>query len=88
VANLIPLIDNALAGQDYGEKGTLMIVGDPNNHLPLAGGRRSVYRTHEDNNNPFANPDKKLEHLDKNYRSYSQVIEFNNEFFQVVVIRI
>jgi hypothetical protein len=26
-------------------------------------------------NNPFANPDKKLEHLDKNYRSYSQVIE-------------
>jgi hypothetical protein len=26
--NLIPLIDNALAGQDdYGEKGTLMIVG-------------------------------------------------------------
>jgi hypothetical protein len=30
--NLIPLIDNALAGQDdYGEKGTLMIVGDLNN---------------------------------------------------------
>jgi hypothetical protein len=30
--NLIPLIDNALSGQDdYGVKGTLMIVGDPNN---------------------------------------------------------
>jgi hypothetical protein len=28
-------IDNALAGQDdYGEKGTLMIVGDLNIHLP------------------------------------------------------
>jgi hypothetical protein len=28
--NLIPLIDNALSGQDdYGVKGTLMIVGDP-----------------------------------------------------------
>jgi hypothetical protein len=30
--NLIPLIDNALSGQDdFGDKGTLMIVGDPNN---------------------------------------------------------
>jgi hypothetical protein len=30
--NLIPLIDNALAGQDdYGEKGTLMIVEILNN---------------------------------------------------------
>jgi hypothetical protein len=27
--NLIPLIDNALSGQDFGDKGTLMIVGDP-----------------------------------------------------------
>jgi ATP-dependent exoDNAse (exonuclease V) beta subunit len=42
----------------------------------------AVYRTQY--NNPFANPDKKLEHLDKNYRSYSQVIEFNNEFFKLL----
>jgi ATP-dependent exoDNAse (exonuclease V) beta subunit len=34
--NLIPLIDNALSGQDeYGDKGTLMIVGDP---------KQSIYR--------------------------------------------
>jgi hypothetical protein len=35
--NLIPLIDNALSGQDdFGDKGTLMIVGDPTIYLPLA----------------------------------------------------
>jgi hypothetical protein len=44
--NLIPLIDNALAGQDdYGEKGTLMIVEILNN--PFTAGvverRSSLY---------------------------------------------
>src|SRR6185312_13158594 len=34
--------------------------------------------------NPFANPDKKLEHLNTNYRSYSEVIDFNNVFFKLI----
>jgi ATP-dependent exoDNAse (exonuclease V) beta subunit len=84
--NLIPLIDNALAGQDdYGEKGTLMIVGDPKQSIyRWRGGKAEQFIELSKDNNPFANPDKKLEHLDKNYRSYSQVIEFNNEFFKLV----
>ncbi|MEZ7506780.1 UvrD-helicase domain-containing protein [Flavobacterium sp. Arc2] len=84
--NLIPLIDNALAGQDdYGEKGTLMIVGDPKQSIyRWRGGKAEQFIELSKDNNPFNNPDKKLEHLDKNYRSYSQVIEFNNEFFKLL----
>jgi ATP-dependent exoDNAse (exonuclease V) beta subunit len=84
--NLIPLIDNALSGQDdYGEKGTLMIVGDPKQSIyRWRGGKAEQFIELSKDNNPFANPEKKVEHLDKNYRSYSQVIDFNNEFFKLV----
>ncbi|WP_173856019.1 UvrD-helicase domain-containing protein [Flavobacterium sp. 7E] len=84
--NLIPLIDNALSGQDdFGEKGTLMIVGDPKQSIyRWRGGKAEQFIALSKDNNPFNNPDKKLEHLDKNYRSYSQVIDFNNEFFKML----
>ncbi|MGQ7945711.1 UvrD-helicase domain-containing protein [Flavobacterium sp. WC2509] len=84
--NLIPLIDNALSGQDdSGQKGTLMIVGDPKQSIyRWRGGKAEQFIELSKDQNPFSNPDKKLEHLDKNYRSYSQVIEFNNEFFQLL----
>lgn len=84
--NLIPLIDNALAGQDdYGVKGTLMIVGDPKQSIyRWRGGKAEQFIELSKDNNPFSNPDKVLEHLDKNYRSYSQIIEFNNAFFKLI----
>lgn len=84
--NLIPLIDNALAGQDdTGQKGTLMIVGDPKQSIyRWRGGKAEQFIELSKDQNPFSNPEKKLEHLDKNYRSYSQVIEFNNDFFQLL----
>ncbi len=84
--NLIPLIDNALSGQDdFGEKGTLMIVGDPKQSIyRWRGGKAEQFIELSKDQNPFNNPDKKLEHLDKNYRSYSQVIEFNNDFFKLI----
>jgi ATP-dependent exoDNAse (exonuclease V) beta subunit len=84
--NLIPLIDNALSGQDdSGQKGTLMIVGDPKQSIyRWRGGKAEQFIELSKDQNPFSNPDKKLEHLDKNYRSYSQVIEFNNDFFQLM----
>ncbi|MFV8341384.1 UvrD-helicase domain-containing protein [Flavobacterium sp. XS2P39] len=84
--NLIPLIDNALSGQDdYGVKGTLMIVGDPKQSIyRWRGGKAEQFIELSKDENPFNNPDKKLEHLDKNYRSYSQIIEFNNDFFELL----
>jgi ATP-dependent exoDNAse (exonuclease V) beta subunit len=84
--NLIPLIDNALSGQDdFGEKGTLMIVGDPKQSIyRWRGGKAEQFIELSKDNNPFNNPDKRLEHLDKNYRSYSQVIDFNNAFFKLL----
>ena len=84
--NLIPLIDNALAGQDeFGDRGTLMIVGDPKQSIyRWRGGKAEQFIDLSKEANPFSNPDKKLEHLDKNYRSYSQVIDFNNEFFKML----
>ncbi|REG99153.1 UvrD-helicase domain-containing protein [Flavobacterium aquicola] len=84
--NLIPLIDNALSGQDdSGQKGTLMIVGDPKQSIyRWRGGKAEQFIELSKDQNPFSNPDKILEHLDKNYRSYSQVIEFNNNFFHLL----
>ncbi|TDW45990.1 ATP-dependent exoDNAse (exonuclease V) beta subunit [Flavobacterium sp. 270] len=84
--NLIPLIDNALAGQDdLGNKGTLMIVGDPKQSIyRWRGGKAEQFIELSKEANPFSNPDKKLEHLNTNYRSYSEVIDFNNAFFKLI----
>ncbi|MEP6929071.1 MAG: UvrD-helicase domain-containing protein [Flavobacterium sp.] len=84
--NLIPLIDNALSGQDdFGNKGTLMIVGDPKQSIyRWRGGKAEQFIELSKEANPFANPDKKLEHLNTNYRSYSEVIDFNNAFFGLI----
>ncbi len=77
--NLIPLIDNALAQ----ENSNLLLVGD---------GKQAIYRWRggkaeqfinlgADIENPFF-VDKKIETLETNFRSYSEVINFNNSFFQ------
>ena len=83
--NLIPLIDNATSSEIDGEKGTLMIVGDPKQSIyRWRGGKAEQFIDLSKGQNPFSNKEKVLEHLDKNYRSYSQIIEFNNDFFQMV----
>jgi ATP-dependent exoDNAse (exonuclease V) beta subunit len=82
--NFIPLIDNALASQDLdGTKGSLMIVGDPKQSIyRWRGGKAEQFIDLSTDVNPFSNKEKSVENLPKNYRSYSEVIDFNNQFFQ------
>lgn len=84
--NLIPLIDNALAGQaDDGTSGSLMLVGDPKQSIyRWRGGKAEQFIELSNLKNPFSNPDLAVKSLDTNYRSYSQIIEFNNAFFRYV----
>lgn len=82
--NLIPLIDNSLASEDLtGIRGSLMIVGDPKQSIyRWRGGKAEQFiALSKPNFNPFSNPDRALVQLGKNYRSYSEVIGFNNDFF-------
>lgn len=81
--NLIPLIGNALEGEDLqGRQGSLVLVGDA---------KQAIYRWrggHAEQflgmiagpGNPFTIAPE-LEKLPVNYRSRQTLIEFNNEFF-------
>lgn len=84
--NLTPLIDNALSGQDEsGAQGSLMIVGDPKQSIyRWRGGKAEQFIALSKEENPFSNPDKETKFLDTNYRSFEQVITFNNDFFNNV----
>ncbi len=84
--NIIPLIDNALAGvDDEGDCGSLMLVGDPKQSIyRWRGGKAEQFidlAKDENEDSTFSNPNKKVVRLETNYRSYQQVIEFNNDFF-------
>ena len=82
--NLIPLIDNALSSEDLdGTRGSLMIVGDPKQSIyRWRGGKAEQFIELSKNENPFVNPEKELFPLGTNWRSYENVIDFNNKFFK------
>lgn len=80
--NLIPLIDNALSQ----EGGSLMLVGDAKQAIyRWRGGKAEQFidlsqEGTSTSNNPFY-IEKATNNLDTNYRSFSEVIGFNNAFF-------
>ena len=81
--NLIPLIDNALSSEDNGIRGSLMLVGDPKQSIyRWRGGKAEQFiALSKEEVNPFSNKDKATIQLDTNYRSYEEIVLFNNAFF-------
>jgi ATP-dependent exoDNAse (exonuclease V) beta subunit len=84
--NLIPLIDNAVSSEDLsGERGSIMIVGDPKQAIyRWRGGKAEQFIDLYHLENPFSNPEKERFPLTVNWRSYTEIINFNNLFFQFV----
>jgi ATP-dependent exoDNAse (exonuclease V) beta subunit len=80
--NLVPLIDNALCSEDLnGTRGSLLLVGDPKQSIyRWRGGKAEQFIALSKQQSPF-NAQVTVFSLDTNYRSYSQIIEFNNELF-------
>lgn len=86
--NLIPLIDHAISSEnEMGEQGKLMLVGDAKQSIYRWRGGKSeqfiALSSEEKNksNNPFY-VEKGLCSLETNFRSYSEIINFNNDFFK------
>ncbi len=81
--NLIPLVSNALEGEDLEEnKGSLLLVGDTKQAIyRWRGGKAEQFLNLVNNDtNPFVITPK-TENLPANYRSHEEIIKFNNAFF-------
>lgn len=81
--NLIPLISNALDAEDANQiGGSLMLVGDPKQSIyRFRGGKVEQMIGLVKDDNPFFNHTKKVVNLPNNFRSFQQVVKFNNDFF-------
>ncbi|MGW9684414.1 UvrD-helicase domain-containing protein [Flagellimonas sp. 2504JD1-5] len=84
--NLIPLIGNALESEnEKKELGTLFLVGDVKQAIyRWRGGKAEQFLNLLNNNaHPFVvHP--KVRTLDTNWRSYSEIVQFNNSFFTAI----
>ena len=80
--NLIPLIGNALEGEDeQGRRGSVVLVGDAKQAIyRWRGGKAEQLLNLLDSPGPFVFPPT-IYDLPVNFRSRQTVIEFNNDFF-------
>jgi ATP-dependent exoDNAse (exonuclease V) beta subunit len=84
--NLKPLIENALSLTDEkNTPGSLLLVGDAKQSIyRWRGGDPDQFITLYGPSNPFPSAKKEVRNLETNFRSYDEVIDFNNRFFTYV----
>jgi len=76
--NLIPLLDNSLSGLN----GSTMLVGDAKQAIyRWRGGKAEQFIGLFNDDNPFNNK-KHVENLPSNFRSFKEIVNFNNGFFK------
>lgn len=79
--NLIPLIENALASQN----GSAMIVGDAKQAIyRWRGGKAEQFIDLFDQKTQPFHCKQEVKTLEENYRSYKDIVDFNNGFFKFV----
>jgi ATP-dependent exoDNAse (exonuclease V) beta subunit len=86
--NLIPLIDNALSQQtQVDESGSLLLVGDAKQSIyRWRGGLPEQFIELYHEKNPFTATSPVVENLPTNYRSFSEIVTFNNAFFSHIAL--
>lgn len=84
--NMLPLIGDALHSENHSkQRGSLLLVGDAKQSIyRWRGGKAEQFMDlYLQKKNPFF-LEPEVADLDKNFRSYAQIIEFNNDFFQFI----
>ncbi len=83
--NLVPLISNALEGQDEsGLKGSLLLVGDAKQAIyRWRGGKAEQFLNLLNPSHTIFTVPPEIYALPKNFRSHEKIVEFNNEFFRM-----
>ena len=83
--NLLPLIDNTLTQTEDDTDGSLLLVGDVKQSIyRWRGGKPEQFLNMINGHSPFPSVQAQVENLPVNYRSFKEVVAFNNDFFTYV----
>lgn len=80
--NLVPLIDNTLSQSALKEDGSLLLVGDVKQSIyRWRGGDPEQFLSLIEGENVFPTNNAHIENLPQNFRSFAEIVRFNNLFF-------